>query len=151
MKTLGLLLLLLAAFGLGYYTGQRPIGELTKSVSDLSRKVVNSTLGLERNLRLRQGLVDAKSRIIQAKSEVLDRNYGNAAKELTQVVTDLEKASEATDDTHQAALIKALVQKVHEAHKELGAGRPIAKTRLHEFQHALDQIDQSDPSSRRDS
>ena len=35
-----------------------------------------------RDLRRRQGLVDAKSRLVQAKANLFDRNFGDAAKEL---------------------------------------------------------------------
>ena len=82
LRFLGLVVLIGTTFVLGYYIGQRPISELRKTVRDLSRDVLDTTLGIERNLRQRSGLVDAKSRLIQAKSELLDRNFGSAAKEL---------------------------------------------------------------------
>lgn len=98
LKLLGWLVLLAAVFACGYYVGQRPIGELRKTVTDLSRNIMDTTLGLERTMRLRQGLVDGKAQLIEAKSELLDRNFGNAAKSLAEAVEQLEKASSAERD-----------------------------------------------------
>ena len=73
VKFLAVLLLLAGAFGAGYYLGQRPVGtlqrtvaELQQSLKDVSRNVLDTTLGIERDLRKRQGLVDAKSRLVQS-------------------------------------------------------------------------------------
>jgi hypothetical protein len=89
LKFLGVVLLLAASFASGYYFGQRPVGTLQQTVShlqqslkELSRNVLDTTTGIERDLRRRQGLVDAKSRLVQAKANVFERNFGDAAKEL---------------------------------------------------------------------
>ena len=140
LKLVGLVVLLTTAFGLGYYIAQRPIGELKKTVRDLSRNVLDTTLGLERNLRQRQGLVDAKSRLIQAKSEMLDRNFGNAAKELSEAVDQLEKASNAERDSGRTSTISPLVTKVREAQLELLVGKAVPRTKLDEIQKALDAM-----------
>jgi len=140
LKLVGLVVLLTTAFGLGYYIGQRPIGELKKTVRDLSRNVLDTTLGLERNLRQRQGLVDAKSRLIQAKSDMLDRNFGNAAKELSEAVDQLEKASNAERDSGRTSTISPLVTKVREAQLELSVGKAVTRTKLDEIQKALDAM-----------
>ena len=140
LKLVGLVVLLTTAFGLGYYIGQRPIGELKKTVRDLSRNVLDTTLGLERNLRQRQGLVDAKSRLIQAKSEMLDRNFGNAAKELSEAVDQLEKASNAERDSGRTSTIRPLVTKVREAQLELSVGKAVPRTKLDEIRKELDAV-----------
>lgn len=156
LKALGVLIMLAVAFGFGYYIGQRPVDELKKTahelseklvdakraLADLSRKAVDATLGIERNLRVRQGLVDAKSQLIQAKSDLLDKNFGNAAKEMAEVVTDLEKASEAAEHSGQASKIKALATKAREAQKELAAGKSIPRSRLDEIQQEVDSLTQ---------
>jgi hypothetical protein len=87
-KFLTVLLLLVGAFGAGYYVGQRPVGTLQQSVSDLqhslkevSKNVMDTTLGIERDLRRRQGLVEAKSRFLQAKVHVIDQKHSEAGDE----------------------------------------------------------------------
>ena len=96
-KFLVVVLLLAGAFGAGYYLGQRPVGtlqrtvaELQQSLKDMSRNVLDTTLGIERDLRQRQGLVEAKSRLVQAKAHFADRNFGDAAKELSEAVNAVE-------------------------------------------------------------
>lgn len=140
LRFLGLVVLIGATFGLGYYIGQRPISELKKTVRDLSRDVLDTTLGIERNLRQRQGLVDAKSRLVQAKSDLLDRNFGNAAKELADVVDQLEKASNAERDSGRVSSIKPLVARVRETQLELAVGKVVPRTRLDEIQKDLDRF-----------
>lgn len=149
LKFLGILVLLVLVFGLGYYTGQRPVGELRKTVddlsqfrktvTDLSRNVVDTTVGLERNLRWRQGLINAKEQIIQAKSDLLDRNYGSAAKALGEVINNLERAREAGHDSNHAR-INALIVKIREARQDLASGKVVTRTRLDEIQKEVDSL-----------
>ena len=82
LRFLGMIVLLLGAFALGYAWGKRPLADLEHTVKELSRNVVDTTLGIERDLRRRQGLIDAKARIVQAKSDLVNRNHATAAKEL---------------------------------------------------------------------
>ena len=81
-KSVAALALAAASFGFGFYFGQRPVGtrqqtilDLQHSLKDTSRNIVDTTMGIERDLRRRQGLIDAKSRVVQAKSELFDKNY----------------------------------------------------------------------------
>lgn len=140
LRFLGLVVLIGTTFVLGYYIGQRPISELRKTVRDLSRDVLDTTLGIERNLRQRHGLVDAKSRLIQAKSELLDRNFGNAAKELAEAVDHLEKASSVERDSGRTSSIKPLVARIRETQLELAVGKAVPRTRLDEIQKELDRF-----------
>ena len=82
-KFVAALALAFASFGLGFYFGQRPVGTLQQTVSDLqhslkdmSRNIFDTTMGIERDLRRRQGLIDTKSRVVQATSELFDTNFG---------------------------------------------------------------------------
>lgn len=140
MKLLGWLVLLATVFASGYYVGQRPIGELRKTVTDLSRNIMDTTLGLERTMRLRQGLVDGKAQVIEVKSDLLDRNFGNAAKNLAEAVEQLEKASSAERDAGRAQKVKPLIAKMKEAQLELSMGKAIPRTRLDEIQKELDAL-----------
>lgn len=146
LKFLGILILIVASFGAGYYVGQRPIGTLQQTVSDLqqsisklSRNVLDTTQGIERDLRRRQGLVDAKSRIVQAKANLFDRNFGDAAKELGEAATLLENATKGakTDPTIDA--VRELASTVREVRLEISMGKTIPMKRLDEIQLKLDK------------
>ena len=50
-------------------------------------------MGIERDLRRRQGLVDAKARIVQAKSDLFEKNTNDAVKGLAEAVDSLESAT----------------------------------------------------------
>jgi hypothetical protein len=147
LRFLGMSLLLATVFWLGYYTGQRPIGELKQTIMDLSRKVasasrsaMDNTIGLERNLRWTQGMVDAKAKVIQAKSELLDRNFGNAARELGEAEENLNKAGRAGEDDARKAMAKPLIEKVRAARADLALGKSVPRGRLDEIQKELDTL-----------
>src|SRR5262249_56289514 len=79
------LVIALTSFALGYYFGQRPGGTLEQTVGDLQsslkemwRSGVDTTMGIERDLRRRQALLDTKSRVVQAKSELFDKNFSES-------------------------------------------------------------------------
>lgn len=145
IKVVVMLVVLGTAFGLGYFVGQRPISELNNTIdtlksqlANLSRNVVDTTLGIPGNLRARQGLLDAKSRLIQAKSDLLDRNYGKAAKELAEAADSLDKAGQAERDNARTVTFKALAGKTREAKLELSMGRTLSRARLDEIQKEVD-------------
>lgn len=139
LKLIGLVVLVGIGFGLGYYFGQRPVTDLKNALTDLTRNVLGTTLGVERNLRMRQGLVDAKSRLIQAKSEMLDRNYGNAAKALSETVASLEQAASAGPEG-QRNKMGLLIKQVREIEGELSQGKRIPRSRLDQIQTELDTL-----------
>jgi hypothetical protein len=139
LKLFGLLMLLAMAFGLGYYTGQRPLSDLRKTVTDLSRTFLDTTVGMERNLRAHQGLVDAKTQVIQAKSDLFDRNYGSAARALGEVIENLERAKEAGTKNGYTD-INVLIGKIRETRQELAAGKMVARTRLDDIQKEVDAL-----------
>lgn len=142
LKFLGMLVLLTATFSLGFYLGRHSLGELTKTVTALSHSVVETTVGLERNLRGRQGLVDAKAQVIQAKSEVLDRNFGSAAKALGEAVADLERLAQTENEAERYAKLTSLVAKARTTQRDLAAGKSISRGRLDEIQKELDALNQ---------
>ena len=146
-RFLGLLVLLAAAFSLGYYTGQHPVGELNKSLRGLvqpfqeqSRKFLDSTFGLQSALTVRQGLVDGKAAIVQAKSEVLDRNYGNAVDELAKAAERLEAARDAESGEERKLKIRLLVAKVRETQARLASGKDTSTKTLDAMQRELDAL-----------
>ena len=64
-KFIAVLVLTAGSFGLGFYFGQRPAGtlqetaaELQHSLKDTTRNIYDTTMGIERDLRRRQGLIE---------------------------------------------------------------------------------------------
>lgn len=156
-KFLMMLILLAASFGTGYYFGQRPVGtlqqtvshlserwtvsqktiaELQQSIKTLSHNVVNTTIGIERDLQRRQGLVEAKSHLVQAKIQVLDRNFGAAAKELAQAGGALEQA---VKEEQADSEMRGLAAKMKALRGDVTKGQLIPMKKLDELQQALDR------------
>ncbi|MEC4890177.1 MAG: hypothetical protein RI101_08985 [Nitrospira sp.] len=156
-KFLMMLILLAASFGAGYYFGQRPVGtlqqtvshlserwtvsqktiaELQQSIKNLSHNVVDTTIGIERDLRRRQGLVEAKSHLVQAKIQVLDRNFGAAAKELAQAGDALEQA---VKEEQADSEMRGLAAKMKALRGDVTKGQLIPMKKLDELQQALDR------------
>ncbi|BFU89692.1 MAG: hypothetical protein NTAFB01_08790 [Nitrospira sp.] len=147
VKFLVVVLLLVGAFGAGYYLGQRPVGtlqrtvaELQQSLKDVSRNVLDTTLGIERDLRRRQGLVDAKSRLVQAKAHLADRNFGDAAKELAEAVNAVETIIKGAKPDESANALKDMAGSLREAKVEIVTGKPVSLKQLDELQQRMDQL-----------
>lgn len=147
LKFLAVVVLLAGAFGAGYYLGQRPVGtlqrtvaELQQSLKDVSRNVVDTTLGIERDLRKRQGLVDAKSRLVQAKAHLVDRNYGDAAKELAEAVAAVEAAMKGVKSDHATNPLRDMAGSLREVKSDIVAGKQVSMKKLDELQQRMDQL-----------
>ena len=146
LKFLGILILIAAAFGAGYYVGQRPVGtlqqtvsELQQSIAKLTRNVLDTTQGIERDLRRRQGLVDAKSRVVQAKVNLFERNFGDAAKELGEAVTVLDNATKGAKGDPAIDTVRELASTLREVRLEVSMGKSMPMKRLDEIQLKLDK------------
>ncbi len=147
LKFFGVLVLLVGAFGAGYYLGQRPVGtlqqtiaELQQSLKDVSRNVLDTTLGIERDLRRRQGLVEAKSRVVQTKAHMVDRNYGGAAKELTEAIDAVETILKGAKVDPMTNALRDLSGSLNEVKLELAMGKPVTLKKLDELQLRMDQL-----------
>ena len=145
-KFIGALVLIISSFALGYYFGQRPegtlqqsVGDLQHSLKDVSRNVVDRTMGIERDLRRRQALLDTKSRVVQAKSELVDKNFGEAAKQLAEGVDVMESAMKGAKPNDQTQAVRGLVGKLQEMRLELTMGKPVPIRKLTELQQDLDR------------
>lgn len=147
MKFLGVLALVAASFGLGYYVGQRPVGtlqrtvlDLEQSIKDASQRVMDTTRGIERDLRRRQGLVDAKSRLVQAKADLFERNFGDAAKELGEGVTALEAATKDGMSDKATDAVREVTSALRDVRLEIAMGKAVSMKKLDEIQRSLDQL-----------
>src|SRR3989442_2254714 len=104
LRFLGTLTIVGLAFACGIYIGRQGPETLLHKAKQLSSQVLASTSTLERNLSLRTGLVNAKERLVQAKSELLDKNYGRAATGLGEAPHPLQKALEAPGEETKGKL-----------------------------------------------
>jgi hypothetical protein len=145
-KFIAVLALIAASFGLGFYFGQRPVGTLQQTVLDLqqslkttSRDIFDTTMGIERDLRRRQGLIDTKSRVVQAKSELFDKNFGEAAKQLGEAADTLENATKGAKQGESILAVRALTGTLREVRLELSMGKPVSIKKLDEIQREIDR------------
>ena len=147
VKFFAVVLLLVGAFGAGYYLGQRPVGtlqrtvaELQQSLKDMSRNVLDTTLGIERDLRRRQGLVDAKSRLVQAKAHLVDRNFGDAAKEMAEAIQAVEAATKGTKSDDATNALRDMAGSLRELKLEIVTGKQVSMKKLDELQQSMNQL-----------
>ena len=145
-KFIAALVLAAVSFGLGFYFGQRPVGTLQQTVLDLehslkntSRDIFDTTMGIEKDLRRRQGLIDTKSRVVQAKSELFDKNFGEAAKQLGEAAETLENATKGAKQDESILAVRALTETLREVRLELSMGRPVSSKKLDEIQQEVDR------------
>jgi hypothetical protein len=145
-KLVAALALTAMSFGLGFYYGQRPVGTLQQTVSDLqhslkdtSRNIFDTTMGIERDLRRRQGLIDTKSRVVQAKSELFDKNFGEAAKQLGEATETLDNATKGAKEDESIFAVRALTGTLREVRLELSMGKPVSMKKLDEIQREVDR------------
>jgi hypothetical protein len=135
-----------ASFGLGFYFGQRPVGTLPQTVSDLqhslkdtSRNIIDTTMGIERDLRRRQALIESKSRVVQAKSELFDKNFGEAAKQLGEAAETLDNVTKGAKQDETILALRALTGTLREVRLELSMGKPVSIKKLDEIQREVDR------------
>ena len=161
LKFIAILFVTAGAFAGGYYLGQQPDGTVQSTVSNLSKHVTRSekmigdvrqslhslsqnalttTLSIERDLRHRQGLVEAKSRLVQARADVLDQNFGDAAKELGEAVTALEASAKDIKQDHTADAMLNLADSLREVRLEVAMGKPMPLKRLEDMQQRMDRL-----------
>jgi hypothetical protein len=145
-KFIAALVLAFASFRLGFYFGQRPVGMLEQTVSDLqdslkhmSRNIFDTTMGIERDLRRRQGLIDTKSRVVQAKSELIDKNFGEAAKQLGEAAETLERATKGAKQDESILALRTLTETLREVRLELSMGKAVSLKKLDEIQREVDR------------
>ena len=145
-KFIAVLALAAASFGLGFYFGQRPVGTLPQTVLDLqhslkdtSRNIIDTTMGIERDLRRRQGLIDSKSRVVQAKSELFDKNLGEAAKQLSEAAETLDNVTKGAKQDETILALRALTGTIREVRLELSMGKPVSIKKLDDIQREIDR------------
>ncbi len=139
LKFLGFLMVLGLAFGLGVYVGQKGPENVLHKAKQLGADVVAKTSSVERSLAIRTGIVNAKERLVQAKSDLLDKNYGRAVSGLEEASQAIIKAKDAAGDDLRGSLEKTL-EKVSAVKAEAQALKPALQTKVDELVKELDQM-----------
>jgi len=158
-KLIVTLFLMASSFAGGYYLAQQPEGTVRATVSELSKQVSRSekivgdvresiqslsqsafdtTVGIERDLRRRQGLVEAKSRLVQAKADVLDRNFSDAARELAEAVTVLEASAKGISRDPATDAVLDVAGSLRTMRLEVAMGKSVPMKKIEELQKELD-------------
>jgi len=139
LKFLGFLVVVGLAFVLGVYVGIQGPDTVLNKVKELGAEVMAKTGTVERNLALRMSLVTAKERLVQAKSDLLDKNYGKAVAGLDEAAQTLTLAKASADadlrEKFEKAAAKVLTIKTDA--QEMKAG---LQTRVDEMVKELDQL-----------
>ncbi len=145
-KFVAVFALAVASFGLGFFFGQRPVGtlqdtvvDLRQSLKEMSRNVIDTTMGIEQDLRRRQALLDTKSKVVQSRSDLLDKNYGEAAKQLAEGVSELETAIKKAKPDNSTQAVRELIGTMQEMRLELSMGKPVPMKKLSELQQEIDR------------
>ena len=138
LKFIGLVMLLALSFGFEYLRGKQPTNNLEQTVRDFSRNVMDGTLGNERDIRQLQNLIEAKSRVVQARAEIYNRNAADAAKGLAEAINSLEMVMRGEQQAEPQASIKNLVGRIRELRLDVSLGRKVLTAKFEEIQKELD-------------
>ncbi len=142
LRLLGLLVVLSVSFGLGYYMGNHGVRDFQQAAADLSRDAFDRALGMgvNRDLQWQQELVDAKSSLVEAKSEMMERNYGSAGRELTKALDAVQAAGRVEADAGRSEAARRVASKIRDAKIRMTAGKSVPRSRLDEIEQDLDRL-----------
>ncbi len=139
LKFFGLLFVVGVAFAIGYQAGREGPDVLIKHAKDLSTEVMTRATALERTTSARTGLLNAKDHLIQAKSDLLDKNYGKAVTSLQDAVKALTQAKTSAQDDLKPKL-DTLTTKVSNLASDAQALKPGVMIKLNEAIREVDAL-----------
>ena len=139
LKFLGMITLLGAVFAAGYYVGRQGPDAVFTKARQIGAEVVAKTSSLERDVTFRLNLVNAKDKLVQAKSDLLDKNYGKAEAGLGEAKQHLTHAKEVAGEEVQKKL-DSLVEKVSEVTAEARALKAGVQAKLEDAVKDLDAL-----------
>ena len=139
LKFLGFLVVVGLAFGVGVYVGVQGPETVLQKAKQLGTEVMAKTGSVERNLTLRMSLVTAKERLVQAKSDLLDKNYGKAVTGLDEAARTLTSAKASAGAELREKFEKAAA-KVSAIKADVQALKPGLQTKVDDMVKELDQM-----------
>ena len=139
LKFLGFLFIVGVTIAIGYQMGREGPDAIVKKAKELSTEVMARATALERTTSLRTNLVNAKERLVQAKSDLLDKNYGKAVSGLQETAQTLGEAKMSADEEIRPKL-ESLSKKVSGLAAEAQAIKPGVTGRLNEVIKEVDAL-----------
>ncbi|MBI5180082.1 MAG: hypothetical protein HZA05_01605 [Nitrospirae bacterium] len=100
-------IVVLSIFGGGYYIGTKKVTVVEERLSKMKSSMEVKILGLEKELskaRVKVKLVDVKDKLLQARTDVIEKNFGNAGKQIDAAREAVEKAVSSSDDDTKKTL-----------------------------------------------
>jgi hypothetical protein len=139
LKFFGVLFLVGVAFAIGYQMGREGPETLLKKARDAGSEMVAKAMTLERTQSLRASLVSAKERLVQAKSDMLDKNYGKAVTGLEETAHTLSQAKVDADQELRPKL-EALAKKISNLATDAKVPKPAVITKINEAVKDIDAL-----------
>ena len=100
-------IILLLFFGSGYYIGSKKVGLVEERLSKMKSSMEVKILGLEKELskaRVKVKLVEVKDKLLQARTDIIEKNFGNAGKQIDAAKEAVEKVAASSDDDTKKTL-----------------------------------------------
>ena len=100
-------IILLLIFGSGYYIGSKKVGLVEERLSKMKSSMEVKILGLEKELskaRVKVKLVEIKDKLLQARTDAMEKNFGNANKQIDAAKEAVEKVFASSDDDTKKSL-----------------------------------------------
>lgn len=142
MKTLFILLLLLFSFGTGYYFGMSGKIEIKNNFTRLKDEMAVKTRGLEAevsSMRARMNLIEAREFLGMARSEVQNKNFGEAEERINRAKERVAKAISLSSDEQKKRLAPFQTE-IDSIQKELNHLGPKVGTKLEAVERELEKI-----------
>ncbi|MGE0472877.1 MAG: hypothetical protein AB7P17_04525 [Nitrospirales bacterium] len=139
MKFIRNLIIVVVIFGLGYYTGQKP-DEVKQKLREFSGVVLENTIGVDQQSRLRRQILHANEGIIEGKAFLLDHRTVEASKEFERVLRHLDQASSIDPNSSLGLKIDMVKAKVREAQQRLADGRSLPPHALEDLRQELQSL-----------
>ncbi|HET6370764.1 MAG TPA: hypothetical protein VFG95_06180 [Nitrospiria bacterium] len=146
MRFIGCLILIALSFWAGYYFGERGETPFQKRLLDLRGEFASKTETLQEEVsaaRVRMNLSSARDHLIQAEKELVDKNFGEAEKELYQAEERLGNATAIAKKAGRQPLLRRLspiTESLHETRSDVRRLNPQAKGRVASLADELDRV-----------
>jgi len=128
-------------FWAGFFVGQQPPGEVKHTLRTMSEDMVERALGLDKNrLILQREFLEAKSRMVQGKADILDGQYDEAAEEMDHALDHLKNTVTSEDGTDSSPITDRIMAKILEIKNALASGGVIPREMLDDVQKGLDNL-----------
>ena len=124
MRVIGILLVMAGIFGLGYYTGvssagSDPVDVLKKQIKEITSTIFRRSSAFKREFSLHQSLNKAEHVLVEAKENILNKNFGKALNGIDEALILLTDVR-TSPDTHnnidmEIDALRARLLAVHDA------------------------------------